>query len=357
MNEKIKYITGTFLVQANEAFLNGGGSTFGEDENIVMPKFMWVNGQKVPYVSSQAWKHWLRDTLIRETNWPKSELRAIGWNAQGNTSKVAGMLNPIDYPEDDIFGYMFASGKEAPKNPDEEKTKILESLPKKQLVRPATFLASLLSAIQPKGTISTDEAFIHLKGESTPLPYTTNFYNADLSAIFGIDVTRIGVYDNFNAEELNPELVDPALAEKKIEIVEAGSSKDKKGIYSKVDRKNYAQLCVEQLLNALARLQGGAKLAQFGVDISPKAIVCAGIDFKGPIFNNLFKVGNEKPILNIELLKELIKDYEDRIHTPIYIGVRTGYLENEEELRSIKEHNGIQIKIITPLEIKEIVGE
>ena len=132
-NKTTKYITGTFLVQANEAFLNGGGSSTGEDQNVVMPKYMWVNGRKVPYVSSQSWKHWLRETLIEETKWPASKLRAVGWNVKRNTSKVAGMLNPIDYPEDDIFGYMFAySSKDIPKVSDR---KSLSKLSKRSLKR------------------------------------------------------------------------------------------------------------------------------------------------------------------------------------------------------------------------------
>jgi CRISPR-associated protein Cst2 len=76
MATKPKYLAGSFMIQATEAFLNGGGASTGEDQNVVMPKYMWVNGKQVPYVSSQAWKHWLRDTLIQETKWPASNLRA-----------------------------------------------------------------------------------------------------------------------------------------------------------------------------------------------------------------------------------------------------------------------------------------
>ncbi len=349
---EIKYIAGTFLVQANEAFLNGGGATTGEDQNVTMPKFMWVNGKQIPYVSSQAWKHWLRETLIQETKWPQSQLRAIGWNPKGNTSKIAGMLNPLEYPEDDIFGYMFAfSEKDKPKTLTEQQKAIIESLPKEQLVRPAVFLASLLAAIQSKGTISKDEAFIHLKEDNTPLPYTTGFYNADLNAIFGIDLTRLGVFDNLNATELNPDLIDKALADKKIEIITPLKPVKNNAIFKKADLHKYQKDCVKQLINAISRLEGGAKLAQFGVDISPKVIICAGITFKSPIFNNLFEIGKEKPIIRLELLKELISDYADRIKTPVYIGIRKDYLENEIALRELKEIKGIQIIITTPIDI------
>ncbi|MHA1381160.1 MAG: hypothetical protein ACTSRG_22560 [Candidatus Helarchaeota archaeon] len=352
--KSLNYIAGTFMVQANEAFLNGGGVSIAEDQNIVWPKFMWVNGRKVPYVSSQAWKRWLRNTLVEETKWPASTLRAVGWNKKGNTSKVAGMLNPIDYPEDDIFGYMFAfSSKDVPKELDEEKKAIIDSLPKEQIVRPATFLASLLAAIQTKSTISTDEAFIHLKDESTPLPYTTHFYNADLNAIFGIDLTRIGVFDNLEAHELDTKLIETALKENKLEIIKEKSPNKRLGIYRKKDLAKYRKTIVIELLKAISILRGGAKLAQFGVDVSPKILICVGLDFNAPILNNLFIPGNEKPLLDIELLKELIKDYSTRIITPIIIGVRKNYLENEEEVKKLDEQSidGVQIKITTPLKI------
>lgn len=354
----IKYIAGTFLIQANEAFLNGGASagSFSEDQNLTMPKFMWVNGKQVPYVSSQAWKHWLRDTLIQETNWPQSELRAVGWNEKGNTSKIAGMLNPIDYPEDDIFGYMFAYSKTAKNLTDEQKT-IVDTLPEEQIVRSAVFLASLLSAIQIKGTITKDEAFVHLKGDSTPLPYTTGFYNADLNAIFGLDITRLGIFNNYDAKELNPKLIDKALSDKKIEILSPEKPKNKAAIYQKTKLKDYRKNTIIQILNALSRLQGGAKLAQFGVDITPKVLIVAGIDFKAPIFSNLFEMGKEKPKLVVELLKELMNDYEDRIISPIFIGIRKNYLENENEIIKLGEEMEDKIKIITPIQISSKFGE
>lgn len=356
-NKEIKYIAGTFLIQANEAFLNGGssGGSFSEEQNVTMPKFMWVNGKQVPYVSSQAWKHWLRNTLIQETGWPASELRAVGWNEKQNTSKIAGMLNPIEYPEDDIFGYMFAYSKTA-KNLTEAQKAIVDTLPEEQIVRPAVFLASLLSAIQTKGTLTKDEAFVHLKGDSSPLPYTTGFYNADLNAIFGMDLTRLGIFDNLDATELNPKLIEKALTDKKIEIVRPEKPKKNTAIYKKMDLEKYRKEIVIQLFKALSHLQGGAKLAQFGVDITPKVIIVAGLDFKSPIFSNLFEMGTDKPKLRIELLRELINDYADRLVTPVYIGLRKNYLENENELLKLQDELKGKIIIITPVEIAAKIG-
>ena len=105
----LQHVAGTLLIEARAAFLNGAGLGSGEDRTTTVHKSFREGQRSVPYVSAQAWRRWLRNTLIEETGWPTSEIRAIAWNAQGNTSKVAGQVNPIDYAEDDLFGYMRAA--------------------------------------------------------------------------------------------------------------------------------------------------------------------------------------------------------------------------------------------------------
>src|SRR5947207_2697781 len=110
-HNQLTHVSGTFLIQADGAFLNGAGiDPRREDKNTTVPKsYRDGIGNRVPYVSAQAWRRWLRNTLIEETGWPASELRAIDLSAKGTTNKIAGELNPVDYAEDDIFGYMRAA--------------------------------------------------------------------------------------------------------------------------------------------------------------------------------------------------------------------------------------------------------
>ncbi len=369
MKKEIQYISGTFLMKADAAFINGAGTQQqGETQTLTIPKVMWKNGQRVPYVSSQAWKHFLRETLIEETKWPASRLRAIGWNPKGNTNKIGGMLNPVDYPEDDIFGYMYAYSNPPRWVSDEteqaklkwekeeitERLKIIQTLPTEQLVRPSTFLASLLYAIQSKQTISQDDAYVHL-GDGTPLPYSTQFYNADLQAIFGIDWNRIGVFDNSGGtREVDPNIIENAIKKGTIEKLSGQSD-----IYARKDIGSYRGEKVLALLRAIVNLSGGAKMTQFGVDIAPKAILFAGISCKTPFLNNMFKPTQDGPVLNISLLKELIGDYKGRIVTPIYIGMRGSYLQNEQAVTELKDSQieGIDVKVASPFEIVKMFGE
>jgi CRISPR-associated protein Cst2 len=107
-NKRLTHVAGTFLIQADGAFLNGAGLGEGEDRNVTIPKTFSDGRNRVPYVSAQAWKRWLRTTAVQEAGWPPSEPQAIGWNPKGNVNKVAPQLNPVEFPEDDIFGYMRA---------------------------------------------------------------------------------------------------------------------------------------------------------------------------------------------------------------------------------------------------------
>src|SRR5208283_2868069 len=107
--KNLTHIAGTFLIEAPASFLNGAGLAKVENQNVTVPKTFKDGPNRVPYVSSQAWKRWLRNTLIEETGWPASELTVADLSdVKQTTNKIKGALNPVEYPEDDIFGYMFA---------------------------------------------------------------------------------------------------------------------------------------------------------------------------------------------------------------------------------------------------------
>ncbi len=114
MNEEkriLTHVAGTFLIHADGAFLNGAGiDPRREDRNTTLPKtYRDGSGNRVPYVSAQAWRRWLRNTLIEDSGWPASQIRARDLSEKGTTNKIAGELNPVDFVEDDIFGYMWAA--------------------------------------------------------------------------------------------------------------------------------------------------------------------------------------------------------------------------------------------------------
>ena len=327
----LKNISGALLIDATATFLNGAGLGLGEDKNKVVPKTFKekVNNryEEVPYVSAQSWRRWLRITCNEENNWNPSELRSIGKGSdKGTTNKIATELNPIDFPEDDLFGYMRAGGK------NEE-----------SIQRTSPFKSSILKGIKNMRTMNTDEAFVHLK-EGTPLPYSTKFYSTHLEGFFNLEYSRLGVYENLGSrQELSSELI-----KKHKDKLKITNPEDKFKKYELKNSELTRKTNAAGLLKGLAYLRGGAKQAAFGADVSPKVLILAGMQSANPIFNNLFIGNGERPILNIDLLLELMNDYKDKLSTPIYIGIRRGYLQNEDEVKEKLKENFI---VDTPIGI------
>ena len=318
---KLNNITGTLLIDATAAFLNGAGLGSGEDKNKVIPKTFKekVNNrmEEVPYVSAQSWRRWLRNTTNEENSWKPSELRAIGKSeGKESTNKIATELNPIDFPEDDLFGYM-KSGKG-----DEE-----------SIQRTSPFKTSILKGIRNMRVLNNDEAFVHLK-EGTPLPYSTRFYSTHLEGFFNLEYYRLGVYDNLGShQELSKDIVE----RHKEKFNESNLYGNKFKRYELKEVENIRKKHASGLLRGLAFLRGGAKQAAFGSDVSPKVLILAGMESANPVFNNLFVGIGEKPALNLDTLKQLASDYKEKLASPIYIGIRSGYLQNEDDIKALGE--------------------
>jgi CRISPR-associated protein Cst2 len=77
------------------------------------------------------------------------------------------------------------------------------------------------------------------------------------------------------------------------------------------------------------------KQAAFATDVAPKALILAGLSCGNPIFNRLFTDSEDGPRLNTRRLKEVVADYANRIATPVFVGIREGYLVNQDEVRQL----------------------
>ena len=375
----LTHITGTFLIQAEGAFLNGAGLDTGEDRNAVIPKtYTDINdkGQRtrVPYVSAQAWRRWLRLTFQEENpTEPATELRALSLNAKGNPDKIGTEMNPINFAEDDIFGYMraekgqgrvkeeSAGDDSAEENPEEtadapaEKSKKTKTEKTKAVMRPSPFFSSILRSIRKDGWQGDDEGFVHLK-EGSPLPYKTKFYNTQLQGVFGLNYARLGVFRNDGDRiELDESLVKQYLNDGTIRAQDDG-----KNIYEVASNKRRERATM--ILRALAVLRGGAKQAQFGTDVAPKAVIIAGLNCGNLIFNDLFEEKNGEPVVKLDALKQTLEDYRPRLVTPVFIGVRDGYLQaaNEAELKAwiqagaqLSDGNSADVRLSSPVKAVE----
>lgn len=363
--KSLTHVAGTFLIHTDASFLSGAGLGDGENRNVTIPKTLRDQKDEVPYVSSQAWKRWLRNTLIEETGWEASELVAIKKSEKESTSKIAGKLDPVSYPEDDLFGYMRAQegqgkafkieaeAESEDMEEDESEKPGAKPVKTKALVRSSPFSASLLVSIRKRGWQGQDEGFVHLK-EGTPLPYTTKFYTTNLQGIFCLAHHRVGLYQNVGDRiEL-----DEAIAKK---YVGSGDLRNARGGYELADQGKRKERS-GALLKALAVLRGGAKQAAFGTDVAPKFLLLAGLSCGNPIFNHLFTDEAASGLtFKTDCFKQILKDYADRITTPVYVGVRSGYVRNEGEVYSLAgrhefERGSLEVVVGTPREAAEAMA-
>lgn len=359
-----RYVAGTFLVHADASFLNGAGLGEGENRNVTVPKTLRDQTDQVPYVSSQAWKRWLRNTLIEETEWEASEIVAIKKSDKESTSKIAGKLDPVTYAEDDLFGYMRAQegqGKTAKQDlPDEveeedEDKSASKGVRTKALVRASPFSASLLVSVRKKGWRGRDEGFVHLK-EGTPLPYTTEFYTTHLQGIFCLAHWRVGVFQNVGDRiEIDEAVAKKYVSDHKLNAVSGG--------YELSDAAAIRKQRSGELLKALSVLRGGAKQAAFGTDVAPKFLALAGLSCGNPIFNHLFTDDPERGLVfKSSCFMQILADYADRITTPVHVGVRDGYVANEAEIHALQGNHSfprgtVKVIVNTPRQAAEAIAE
>ncbi len=383
MSTQLTHIIGTFLIQAEGAFLNGSGTESYGQGDITIPKtFQTLNDKgfqvPIPYVSSQSWKRWLRDTFIEENQLhiKPNPILTTDVNRAGNTNKVGAEVNPVEFAEADIFGFMKAEKgqgktiKEVIQDEDEMETEDESNEPKgKEKVKPAIrtspFQSSILISLRKTGWEGIDNGYVHPKGLSeelakknpnanpTPLPYNTKFYDTQLQGMFGLAYHRLGVFRcEGDRIELLPEYQEQYKNDLDIEETKTGGN-----IFRM--KNNPRKERATKILKALAIMRGGAKQAQFGTPVHPQVLIVAGLSCGNLIFNNLFEDTSKGPKIKIETLEEIIKDFSERIVTKVYIGIRTGYLhpENEEQLKEWAASKKEKIVICTPIEAANKVTE
>ena len=363
MNDRqLTHVVGTFLIQAEGAFLNGAGLGEGEDRNVSTPKTFSDIAGRVPYVSAQAWKRWLRETFKEENpNEPHAELVQKMTSGKGSTSKIGTDMDPVKFPEDDIFGYMRAEKGQGRAVEDEDDIAGKEDAPEKvgdktkgkekvaAVMRAAPFASSILTSVRKSGWQGLDEGFVHLK-EGTPLPYSTQFYNTQLQGVFGLNYSRLGEFRN---EGDRIELDRILLSQYKSVL----DKDEKRNIYRM--KNNPRKMRAAMILKSLAVMRGGAKQAAFATDVAPKFIILAGLSCGNLIFNDLFEDTKTGPTLKLDALKEVISDYAKRLVTPVFIGARTGYLQpdSEKQLREWATQKDGQVMLTTPIQAVDKMTE
>ncbi len=313
-----KTINGFILIDAPWSALNNAGQDAGErTDNAVKVKLIKKGRDFYPYVSGQAVRYWWRETLQKKFGWKLSPVERV--------TKIAyTKADPIEYDDDDMFGYMRAE-KEVYEEKGKSKKRDIT------VTRLSPLKNSPLISICPH-TPTNDFGVMARQREGDPVPYEHQFYSVIFKGIFSIDLNMAGKF--YEIDKTGYKNMSPALIEK---------AKEKNLLYNEDEKswkmpKEVRKKRIKETIEVLPYLSGGAKLTEHLTDVSPKFIILAVIEGGNHLFMN---VSNEDGI-NFEALNNVIEDYKDIILTDIYIGKREGFLDEiKEELSefSKKEWN------------------
>ena len=292
-------VVGLMLIDAPHSALNNAGSDAGDrTDNIVRVKTIRKGMTRYPYVSGQAFRYWLRETLEEKFDWQMSPIN--------REKKIAFTeANPIEYPDDDAFGYMRALKKK-------DGGTVTRISPLKN--------SPLVSVV---GQNPTNDFGVMARQDGDPVPYEHEFYSTILKGIFSIDLGSLGVFcesEKTGYRNMYPNLVKLA-EEKGLNYTEDNWILDDE---TRIKR-------AQDIINALPYLSGGAKNTSHLTDVTPKILVLAAIDGGNHIFMNIVREENGETIFDIDALDEIINEYSDILKTDIFIGLRSGFLKDTQD--------------------------
>lgn len=335
------FVTGLMLIDAPASALNNLGKAEGAmTDNATGVKFIKTREGAYPYVSAQAFRYWLRQTL-EKGNW--------GWQAAPiwRENKIAYTdANPIRFWDDDLFGYMRAPSKKASaaEAREADKGRVNETPTSDTITRISPFRVSTLVSIAPVTLVN--DFGVMARHEGDPVPFEHQFYRATFQGLFSLDLNSAGTFTyKHKTGYLN--------------LDEVRKEEAKKAGLEEIPEDKAFRLPAEQrierisvLLEAMACLDGGAKQALHYTDVSPDLIFTAVTTGGNNIFGHIIGADSKgKPIIKLEALKETLTVYKDEILSSVYVSWVKGYLDEErtrfvQVLQEDEELNFWQDKII-----------
>lgn len=335
---------GFILIDVDVVALNNAGkNTSSNFENAVATKKIRKNGRTYVYVSGQAWRSWWRESLQKNQKWELSPVT--------RDSKIAYTdADPIKYADDDVFGYMKAAKAvvlDKDGNPELDK----KGKEKTENITVTRISPLKNSAIVSVASVTPEENWSSMaRQEGDSVPYSKQEYSAIMKGMFSLDLAQVGTFSNYNKTgyvNLSDVLKKEALENGATEIDDPFVPNQKLIRTSKESRIKRAT----ETIIALKNISGGAMQTNNLGDVTPKFIVLATTKTGNHPFSHIASntgAYDEYAVVNIDALREVIEDYKDDFEGKIYIGRRSGFMDElKDNLDNLKnEYSGL-IEIYT----------
>ena len=331
---------GFILIDVDVVALNNAGkNTQSNFDNAVSTKQIFKERKSYVYVSGQAWRYWWRDTLQKTYNWNLSPIT--------RESKIAfTAANPIVYADDDIFGYMKAATEEV----TDDKGKVKKE--NVTVTRISPLKNSVLVSVGSVRPVENWSSMARQDGDS--VPYGKQEYSAIMKGMFSLDLEQAGTFATYNktgyknlTEVLKTEALENGARE-----VDDKFLKDEKGNPYKLIRLNndVRKKRVTETIQALKYISGGAMQTNNMGDVTPKFIILATLNSGNHPFSHIAAAsGKDNDIvdLNLDALKEILSDYKDNIEGKVFIGRRSGFLDEKAPGLKALESEFANVKVVT----------
>lgn len=334
------HVTGLFLIDAPASALNNLGTIEGERyDNSTGVKVIRANDGQYPYVSAQSFRYWLRQTV---------QSTGTGWQAAPiyREEKIAYTdANPIEFWDDDLFGYMRAPSKResAKAKRDADVSRAGETETKDTVTRVAPFRVSTLVSIAPLRP--TNDFGVMSRHEGDPVPHEHQFYRTTLKGLFSLNLTMCGKFSykqKTGYRNLDEVRVEIAKA-KALELLEA-----EKAYRLPLDQRLQR---VTALFEGLAQLEGGAKQTLHYTDVAPVVTVLAVTKGGNHIFGHVIGANDKGlPELKVEALTEALRVFSGELLSSVYVGWVRGYADEERTKVDALAQSDPRIKVSHPRE-------
>ena len=202
--------------------------------------------------------------------------------------------DPIQYIDDDLFGYMIASKKE-----------------NRRRTAPIRVSASVgmfpFRGDRDLGTKSKEETAGEM-GAGGNMYETEIYYNYFRTSIL-IEVDRVSSFKPFELKKVEEKPAEAKILEKDERIMRLNT-----------------------FFEAMMTLWGGGKQSRILTDLGPKFIITTVQTAKSPIFLEGFKLTQDES-LQVDPILDILKDNQKMIKH-VFVGLRSGIFKNETDIKT-----------------------
>ena len=296
------YLVGKIAIEVVAGAPNNG---LGED-NVARTKTMWIGREQYPYVSAQAFRRWLRDSLPA-TETPSPVTRS----GTGKKQQAYTAGRPDQYLDDDLFGYMVAlKGSK-------------DTCQRDTVLATGTLVATTpRRPVEDFGTMSRG-----FTAGDNPVLHGHEFYTADLAGDILLDLARVGVFE-VDGSGLKVALTADAAAAARAAGAEDVRLRGNGAVRLPLpERRRRAAV----LVRTLAAVRGGAKQALHYGDRSPALLLLAPI--KGGInpFTRVLAGKDGRTVFRADVLRAELAAWADELTGPVLLGWAPGFLGEQRE--------------------------